>query len=51
MSTIRVGQGNKQEIIIADVIRSFLVENVDAVIFIHLGGCPTIQNRPKKKGG
>lgn len=30
-------EGKKQDIIIADIIRSFLVENVDALIFIHPG--------------
>lgn len=30
-------EGKKQDIIIADIIRSFLIENVDALIFIHPG--------------
>jgi len=30
-------EGEKQDIIIADVIRSFLVENVDGLFFIHPG--------------
>lgn len=30
-------EGDKQDIIIADVIRSFLVENVDGLCFIHPG--------------
>lgn len=33
-------EGKKQDIIIADIIRSFLVENVDALIFIHPGPAP-----------
>lgn len=30
-------EGKKQDIIVADVIRSFLVENVEALIFVHPG--------------
>lgn len=30
-------EGKKQDIIVADVIRSFLAENVDGLIFIHPG--------------
>jgi len=30
-------EGEKQDIIIADVIRSFLIENVDGLFFIHPG--------------
>lgn len=30
-------EGEKQDVIIADVIRSFLVENVDGLFFIHPG--------------
>lgn len=30
-------EGKKQDIIIADIIRSFLIENVDALILIHPG--------------
>ncbi len=33
-------EGEKQDIIIADVIRSFLVENVDGLCFIHPGPEP-----------
>jgi hypothetical protein len=32
---VLASEGSKQDIIVADVIRSFLAENVDALIFIH----------------
>jgi len=34
----------KQDVIIADVIRSFLVENVDGLVFIHPGAA-SVENR------
>lgn len=37
-------EGEKQDIIIADVIRSFLVENVDGLLFIHPGP-ESVENR------
>jgi len=37
-------EGEKQDIIIADVIRSFLVENVDGLFFIHPGP-GSVENR------
>lgn len=37
-------EGEKQDIIIADVIRSFLVENVDGLFFIHPGP-ESVENR------
>jgi len=37
-------EGEKQDIIIADVIRSFLVENVDGLFFFHPGP-ESVENR------
>ena len=36
-------EGKKQDIVVADIIRSFLLENVEALIFIHPGPS-TVEN-------